>query len=270
MKKNFIFLILLFCLSCSNNKKEPFTFVQLCDPQLGMENFEHDTKTLRQAIQQINALDPDFVVICGDLVNHPNDSTYAALLKITRKLKMKCYPVPGNHDVGNVPNDTTLAYYRKTIGKDYYDFTYNGYLFMMTDTQLWKVDVENESAKQDQWFKETLTNQAAGHKPVFVVGHIPLYVDSVDEQEQYFNFPPDKREELLSLFKQYNVAAFLTGHTHKTVINNYDNIQLVSGEVTSKNFDHRPFGFRLWKVSPDTVINQFVPLETTAVVDSSD
>ena len=268
MKKYLVILIAAFCISCSGNNKEPFTFVQLCDPQLGMGGYEHDMESLRQAVKQINELDPDFVVVCGDLVHHPNDSSYNDLLKITRKLNMKCYPVPGNHDVGNVPNDTTLAYYRKTIGKDYYDFNYNGYLFMMTDTQLWKVDVKNESEKQDRWFKETLKNQEADHKPVIVVGHIPLYLESPDEEEEYSNLPADKRTELLALFRQYNVKAFLTGHTHRTIIHNYENIQLVSGETTSKNFDHRQFGFRLWKVSPDTVIQQFVPLDTTAVVKS--
>ena len=57
--------------------------------------------------------------------------------------KMPCYTAPGNHDVGNIPNDTSLKYYRKTIGKDYYKFKNKGYSFIVTNTQLWKVNVEN-------------------------------------------------------------------------------------------------------------------------------
>ena len=52
----------------------------------------------------------------------------------------------------------------------------------------------------------------------------------------------------------------MSGHTHKLLVNNYENIQFVSGETTSKNFDERPYGFRLWDVSSDTIQHQFVPL----------
>ena len=34
-------------------KFEPFTFVQLCDTQLGMGGYEHDINTFRQAVSQI-------------------------------------------------------------------------------------------------------------------------------------------------------------------------------------------------------------------------
>ena len=74
-----------------------------------------------------------------------------------------------------------------------------------------------------------------------------------------------KRQEILELFKQYNVDAYLSGHTHWIVINNYENIQLVSGETTSNNFDSRPYGFRLWQVSSDTIKHHFVSLQSLVI-----
>ena len=53
--------------------KQPFTFIQICDPQLGKGGYEHDLKTFEQAVVQSNALKPDFVVICGDLVSRLNE-----------------------------------------------------------------------------------------------------------------------------------------------------------------------------------------------------
>ena len=47
-----------------------FTFAQICDTQLGMGGYEHDVKTFKTAVAQINALKPDFAVICGDLVKN--------------------------------------------------------------------------------------------------------------------------------------------------------------------------------------------------------
>lgn len=248
-------------ISCSQKVQKPFSFVQLCDTQLGMGGYEHDIQSFKQAVKLINELKPDFVIICGDLVDDASDSSYSDFLKIKGEFKIPCYVASGNHDIGNIPNDTTLSYYRKSVGDDYYYFQNKGYSFIVTNTQLWKVTVENESEKHDKWFKETLTDQSIKQHPVFVIGHYPLFIRQPDEEEHYFNFPLGKRQELLKLFLQNNVIAYLSGHTHKLVINNYENIQLVSGETTSKNFDKRPFGFRLWEVAADTISHRFVPLK---------
>ncbi len=256
-------LLLFFNISCTEREQQPFSFVQLCDPQIGMGGYEHDLISFKQAVKQINVLNPDLVVICGDLVNHPSDSSYSDFIEIKKGFNMPCYCSSGNHDVGSIPNDTTLSYYRRTIGKDYYEFQNKGYSFIVTNTQLWKVNVEGESEKHDQWFKETLKNQSIEQNPVFVIGHYPLYIELPEEKENYYNLPLSKRQEILELFTQNNVIAYLSGHAHKTVNNNYENIQLFSGETTSKNFDKRPLGFRLWKVSSDTVKHQFVSVQST-------
>ncbi len=260
--KYLIIVFLIFNISCTECKQKAFTFVQLCDTQLGMGGYEHDLSTFKQAVIQINELRPDFVVICGDLVHNSDDSSFSDFLNIKEQFKMPCYVAPGNHDIGNIPNDTTLGYYRKTIGKDYFEFKNKGYSVIVTNTQLWKVNIENESEKHDRWFKETLQNSSIKQLPVIVIGHFPLFIESPNEEEKYFNIPLRKRLEILDLFRQNNVKAYLSGHTHKTLINNYQDIQLVTGETTSKNFDERPFGFRLWQVSADTVSHSFIPLDT--------
>ena len=238
--------------------------MQMCDTQLGFGGYEHDVASFKTAVDQINALNPDFVVICGDLVDHPSDSTYTDLKKIMNAFHMPYYPAPGNHDVGNIANDSTLGYYRETIGKDYYQFLHKNFSFIVVNTQLWKEDIGHESQKFNNWFEKTIEKQHSNEKPVFVIGHYPLFVITADEEEEYFNLPLEKRRPILKLFGQNNVVAYLSGHTHRTVINKYKNIQLVSGEVTSKNFDDKPLGFRLWTVS-DTITHQFVPLQPVNV-----
>lgn len=259
--KSIILVLLILCISCTKKEQKPFTFVQLCDTQLGMGGYEHDVKTFEQAVRQINELKPDFAVICGDLVHHATDSSYADFKRIMKGFNMPCYPAPGNHDVGNKPNDSTLVYYRNTIGKDYYTFQNKDYSFVITNTQLWKVDVKNESEKHHQWFKKTMDSLDNIDTGTFVIGHYPIFIKTPDEEEKYFNLPLDIRMEILRIFKNNNVKAYLSGHKHETIINDYNNIQLVSGETTSKNFDKRPMGFRLWNVSSDTISHQFVPLK---------
>ncbi len=265
LRFDIIIIITLFTFHSSFAQKEQksFSFVQMCDTQLGMGGYEHDVKSFRQAVKQINELNPDFVTICGDLVHNATDTSYADFLKIKSAFKMPCYAASGNHDVGNVPNDSTLNYYRKTVGDDYYTFQNKGFSFIVTNTQLWKVNVENESEKHDKWFKNTITKEGKKGQPVFVIGHYPIFLKTPDEEEVYFNLPIKRRKEILTLFKENNVKAYLSGHKHELIVNNYENIQFVSGEATSKNFDGRPLGFRLWEVSSDTIKHQLVPLRTS-------
>jgi len=225
-------VILTSCNSCSTflGKTESFTFVQISDTQLGFSDYQQDIDSFRQAVIQINDLDPSFVVICGDLVNNASDKSFSDFKDIKNSLKMPCYCVPGNHDIGNKPTQESLRRYRKIIGEDYFVVEHIGTTFIFVNTQLWKEVVEGVCKK-------------------------------ADEAEEYMNLPFDKRMELLSLYDQNNVIAILHGHTHTLSLNNYNDIQMVGAETTSKNFDKRPLGFRLWyvedKLPPK---HEFVPL----------
>lgn len=267
VKKIPISLLLFIVISCSQTP-EPFSFIQICDPQLGMGGYEHDESTLKQAVKQVNEMDVDFVIFCGDLVNHASEKSYADFKNIVSGLNVPYYCVPGNHDVGMVPNDTTLAFYRSIMGKDYFSFQHKGYCFIFTNSQLWKTDIGKESQSHDLWFNETLENKNCDEHKI-VIGHFPIYIKSIDEKETYSNFPLDKREGLLEKFNNNDVVAYLSGHKHEAVINNYKGIQLVTGETTSKNFDKRPMGYRKWEVRKDTLIHSFVELEAQQVADSA-
>ena len=240
-----------------------FTFVQLCDPQLGMGGYEHDLDSFGRAVDRINRLSPDFVLICGDLVHHRSDQSFADFTRIKDRLTVPVYCAPGNHDVGQEPTPESLERYRSVIGPDYYSFEYQGYTFAVVNTQLWKVSVPGESERHDAWLVDILEQAAGKNSPVFVVGHYPLFLSTPDEADEYMNLPVAKRNELLQLFERTGVVAVLGGHAHRLMVNEYNGIQMVNGETTSKNFDKRPMGFRLWNVSEaGEAAHSFVPLES--------
>ena len=234
----------------------------MCDPQFGMGGYKEDTERCAQAVRQINELHPDFVVICGDLVNHAEKSSFTDFNKLKSQFALPCYCAPGNHDVGNKPTSELLKQYRDCIGKDYYSFEHNGCAFIVANTQLWKVPLAGESEKHDAWFKKSLAAAAKKKQPIFVVTHFPMFVKEPNEPDSYYNLPIEKRNELLGLFKRCGVVAILAGHTHKTIINDYAGIQMVTSQTTSKNFDKQPFGFRVWHIGASRPYqHEFVPLE---------
>jgi serine/threonine-protein phosphatase CPPED1 len=253
--------------------KQPFKFVQLCDTQLGKGGYEHDIKTFKQAVIQINELKPDFVVICGDLVARPLDYQIKDFNSIRAGFKIPCHCVPGNHDVFHpvlarkkgVTPEQSLANYRKNIGKDYYAFEHKGYTFICVNDQLWIKNIKDESKKHDLWVKNELQKANEKQSPVFIIGHYPLYTEKPDEKNHYYNFPIEKRNELLELYTKHGVVAVVTGHTHRIVINDYKGIQLVSGETTSTT-SGSPLGFRLWHIENERPFKHVsVPLKMSSL-----
>jgi len=244
-------------------RAESFTFVQMCDTQLGMGGYEHDVKMFELAVKQINTLKPDFVVICGDLINETNDDqAFVDFKRIRDGFDMPCYSAPGNHDVGNEPTIALLDRYRKIMGDDYFAVDHKGYTFIIVNTQLWKAPVADETEKQDAWLRETLAAAVEKDSPVFIAGHYPLFLSDPTEKEQYFNLPPDTRATLLRLFLSHKVVGVLTGHTHRIVENTYEGMQLITSGTTSKNFDKSPMGFRVWMIDGDPPYkNKYVAVE---------
>src|SRR2546425_8703 len=101
-----------------------------------------------------------------------------------------------------------------------------------------------ESEKQESWVKKNLAAAARKKQPILVICHHPFFVKQPEEADSYYNLPIAKRKELLDLCQRSGVVAILAGHTHRTITNDFGGIQMVAGETTSRNFDHRPLGFR--------------------------
>jgi serine/threonine-protein phosphatase CPPED1 len=252
------------------SEPQPFTFVQMCDTHIGAR-YEHHLKTFSQAVVQVNDLEPDFVVICGDLVARAYEKSVIDFNRIKAELKMPCHIVPGNHDVFWGPHDRhaglsqqqSLEHYRTSFGHDYYAFEHKGYMFICVNTPLWQsvVDLKDEQAKHDKWLAEALVTAAKRGLPIFIITHHPLYVKSPNEPDGYSILPSAKRNELLALFEKHGVVAVLSGHAHRVIINDYNGIQLVAGETTSRTHGS-PLGFRMWHIGeqrPFTHVS--VPLE---------
>lgn len=254
--------LLLACLcGCAHFKPKPFTFVQMGDPQVGFTDYRQDLARFERAVAQINELEPAFVVICGDLVNTPNKKSFEDFKDAKEKFRVPCYCAPGNHDLGNEPTKASLATYRGFLGRDYFAFESHGSTFLVLNTQIWKSPVAGETEAQDAWLEQQLAKARNKGRSIFVVQHYPPFVKSPGETNAYFNLPQQKRQELLAAFERSGVKAILAGHTHTTAESTYGQMRIVTSETTSRNFDKRPFGFRLWHVNPDgSFRHEFVPL----------
>src|SRR5262245_6189112 len=79
----------------------PFTIVQLSDLHCGQQFFLPNL--LERAIAEVNELDPDVVVISGDLTSHGFREEYAVARDYLDRIDCDSMVViPGNHDSRNV------------------------------------------------------------------------------------------------------------------------------------------------------------------------
>ena len=229
-------------------KERSVSFVQLCDPQLGMTDFKEDICSLEQAVKQVNLLAPDFVAICGDLVNGPSSVSYSNFCAIREGFTVPCVCVPGNHDAGLPPKPENLEQYRRLIGPDYSSMSLGSNRFIMIDTSLFRSPMGDETKKQMSWLSDQLSQAQEKKEQIFVFGHYPLFFRERNEPECWQDLPPLQRDELCTLFHRYGVRAMLTGHTHCYVENRDGELLFLSGESTCKNVDGRPLGFRFWQI----------------------
>jgi serine/threonine-protein phosphatase CPPED1 len=201
-------------------------FMQLADPQMGM--FEKDVSWLQEsanldfAIATANRLHPEFVVICGDLVNKRGDmgeinAFRASVGRLDSKIPL--YLVAGNHDVGNVPTPKSLEEYRARLGADYYTFRAGNLFAIVLDSSLMgTAGNEREDATQLKWLEEQLTlaqSQGVREDDVVVFQHIPFFLKSADEPDIYFNVPGVSRKRYLEVLHRYKVQHVFAGHYHR-------------------------------------------------------
>lgn len=251
---------------------DSFFFIQMADPQL----FWGPANLWQTAIDHASRLKPAFVVVCGDLINNAGEQEKlepaederrtAAYQKIAAGLdkKIPLYNVAGNHDVCNKPTLATYSWYRERFGRLWYSFVHGDCLFVVLESNILKNPAGSPQSAQEQmaWLKRTLSqadSQPFNHRIVFM--HHPMCLKSIDEDDQYFTMPRQRRAELLKLFHTHKVAAVFSGHYHRNAYVKDAQLELVTTSSTGKPLGKDPVGFRIVKVHPNRINHTYYSYE---------
>ena len=276
-------------------KNRNVSFVQMADPQFGMyssvskfsdadkaerrqrginieytgpvlEGLAKETSLFTEAIETANKINPDFVVICGDMVhNSDSDEQFQELIRISRLLNedIKLYWVAGNHDVGDKPTRAGLAQYKEQFGEYNYSFQEENCYFIVLNSSI----CYDPGSVPDEWeilisFLEKELQTAASiqqrHKIIFM--HHPLYLNDPNEGDNYFVIPSARRAKIIDLITEYDVSAVFTGHLHRNNYKKIGNTELVSTGPVGFPLGEDPSGIRHVRVDDNSLTHEYLGL----------
>lgn len=141
-----------------------------------------------RAVQELNILRPDFVIMVGDLIyGYGPDSMsleedWAEFEEHAEKLEIPFLYLPGNHDISS---PEALEWWRKTHGRTYHSFDYKGCHFVLLNThEAWSGGGARMGEEQVEWALGDLeASKAARHTFVFM--HVPQWVGNDDPTSEW-------------------------------------------------------------------------------------
>jgi serine/threonine-protein phosphatase CPPED1 len=187
-----------------NTDPDQFTFAVVSDRTGG-----HRAKVFSRAVQQVNWLNPQFVLSVGDLIegytlkDEVITSEWDEFDGYVKQFKMPFFYVPGNHDL---TNKKMVEAWGARYGKRYYSFNYRGALFVsLCSENPQSTGMSTIDPEQAEWLGKTLeANKAA--KWTFVFLHKPLWVAKDLEKNGW------AAVEKLLAGRKHNV---FVGHVHR-------------------------------------------------------
>lgn len=249
---------------------EPFFFIHLSDPQLGMytnnADFVQDAANFEFVVENINRLKPAFVVVTGDLVNKPGDQAqideyFRILSNIDPSILV--YSVSGNHDVGNSPTEESVAFYRRQFGPNFYSFSHGKFLGLVIDSSVIKDPTKAASVYQEQetWLKARLQEaKRIGVTHIAVFQHHPWFVKDPLEADQYANIPLERRTQYLEILEKAGVRYVFCGHLHLNAEPTSGGLQVVATAPVGMPLGGASSGIRVVIVRADAIEHKFYSL----------
>ena len=244
-----------------------FFILQLTDPQFGFidanRSFEKETELYRKAIDQVNRLNPDFIVITGDLVNKNTDSLqWAEFDRITGEIKpsIPVYLSPGNHDIGNNPTAQDIDRFRAAYGDDKFSFRHKKNWFIGINSCIIKSDSPEMEERQFIWLENEL-KKAKRAKNILIFTHYSFFLNEPDEPDKYFNIDINKRKKYLDLFSEYKVNTVFAGHLHNNAYGKNGTMNMITTSAVGKPLGKAPSGFRIIVVGKKGVASTFYGLD---------
>lgn len=234
MVKKFFSLLFFILVIFSLTAQEKFSFIFMADVHYHDKNGA--PQAMDVAIDTINKLNPDFILLGGDIIydglRRTEQETMDQVLLFKEKassIKAPIYYAIGNHDHFGLYNQKVSEshplygkkMYEKHFGNRYYSFDYKGWHFITLDDMVVTDDrkyIGRVDSLQLEWLKKDI-EQISDTTPVVIMAHVPL-ITTLSQwygggtNNNHSRLAIENSEEVVKLFKDKNLKLILQGHIH--------------------------------------------------------
>lgn len=239
MNTRLLSIIPLFFLLClwAEAQKPPLQFAFLTDLHVtpGSVNGEH----LRKIVEEINLLQPDLVIVTGDLTNQGSDLELIYVKQILDGLRMPTFVLPGNHETNW--SESGGRTFNKFWGDDRFIFSRGDFVFAGINTGPFMRMGDGHVKLQDiRWLNQHLDKKMQPGSKLLFFAHYPL----AEGLDQWY--------KITEILHQHNTVAAFCGHGHMLRLLNFDQIPGIMGRSLVLRGDNIP-GYNLVEISTDSI-----------------
>jgi 3',5'-cyclic-AMP phosphodiesterase len=201
-----------------------FRIVQLSDPHCGQQFFL--PQYLERAIAEVNELEPNVVVISGDLTSNGFKDEYALAREYLDRIDCEAMVViPGNHDSRNVG----YVHFEELFGERNSVLRVGGATIVAVDSSEPDLDNGQIGRGRYRWIEEEFAPEATLR--VFVLHHHLLPVPGTGRERNIVNDAGDTLECL----QRAGVDLVLAGHKHVPYAWRLENLFVVTAGTVSSS-----------------------------------
>lgn len=231
---------------------------------------------LEVVLKDLEALNPDFLLLPGDLTQNGEIQNHQWLQKRLAKLPFPVYVIPGNHDVPNLhATKDTIAF--QDFPSYYQDFGYsnpeqiyysreiypNLQLIALNSNQFDSEGKQKGYLDKEQlvWLEKTLSE--LDDKLVFVMVHHNV-IEHLPGQSTHSlgkRYMLDNAPDLLKILNKFGVKLIFTGHLHVQDIAQTQGIY----EITTGSLVSYPHPYRIIELNTNSSEAMELKIETRRV-----
>jgi 3',5'-cyclic AMP phosphodiesterase CpdA len=257
--------------------QETLRFAWITDLHFGKSDNNGERLTpdlwLRQSLDGIASSGARFIFVGGDIIESSNNAVQYSSFEDAMQTGLRWYPMPGNHDIGTDSSAIRMDNIDAWIGRGYGRGSHNREFYGIAEDSLAAFFVLNSQApissdpatraRADQQLAE-MDSFFTAHAPArqkFVCSHVPLFIQSRNEADAYFNIPTAYRNRIMKLMDKHGVKIYLAGHRHEDGVARSGGITVYAQTALSFQLGTaNRRGYYVFTVTPDSVQRTFYPL----------
>lgn len=197
---------------------------------------------MRTAVEEVNSLPFDMVIISGDLCNMGSDAELENVRRIVDGFDKPLMVTAGNHET--TWSESAFATFGRLFNpQGRVAMRAGNYLFVGYQAGPYMKMAEGTIRPEDiLWVENTMRNARPTDRIVSVC-HYPL------------NNDVSNRDQITALLRRYGVKMTLCGHYHQLRLNNYDSIPGIMGRALQMGGGKSPvtYGYNILKLKGDSI-----------------